>query len=76
MKSLSASGQAARRRAQGHDARGKEAVRKHNLRLKDNLIAFLNNELANAGGLEGDTAKTMMVLFFAEDTELLEHVLT
>ena len=80
IKSLNASAQAARGRAtvlsHDPDARGKEAVRKHNLRLKDSLMAFLTNELANTWELQGDTAKTMMVLFFAENTVLLEHVLT
>ena len=57
-------------------AKGKEATRKQNLKLKCSLATFLHKELAHVGGVNGDTANTMMVSFFAEHTELLEHVLT
>ena len=54
----------------------RDALRKENLRLKESLEEFLNKELAIDGGASGEMAKTMMVGFFSQHTDMLEHVLT
>ena len=54
----------------------REALRKENLRLKESLEEFLSRELAIDGGASGEMAKTMMVGFFSQHTDMLEHILT
>ena len=54
----------------------REAQRKENQRLKEALEDFLNMELGSGGGASGELAKTMMVGFFSQYTNMLEHILT
>ena len=57
--------------------RSREAVKKQNARLKNSLTEFLNTELLGRhGGVGGELAKSMFVSFFAENTSMLEHVMT
>lgn len=55
--------------------RSRDAARKQKDRLKNSLNAFLNAELAKHGGADGDMCKTMMVGFFSEHSNILEHLL-
>ena len=57
--------------------RSREAVKKQNARLKSSLTEFLNEELLGRhGGVPGELAKSMFVSFFAENTSMLEHIMT
>ena len=52
------------------------SVERQNLRLTEDLSSYLQDQLACKGGIHGDTAKAVMVSFFAKHTDLLEHILT
>ena len=80
VKSLNASAAANRKTARGNvdeepAQKSRDAVRKHNDRLKGRLNEFLDSTLAD-GGAHGELAKAMMVTFFADNKDLLEHILT
>lgn len=78
-RSMSAIDPAIRKRTvmtQGPMDRSRDAVRMRNARLKDCLTNFIDTELQRDGGVHGEMAKAMLVTFFAENTSLLEHILT